>query len=129
ACLVGAEPAVQDGAAAYFLREALGAPAEELAACEGLLYALQREGDFGSGDSTLEGAWLDTQEPIRKLAAALSWRTAAEKPRPVTELIAGLAAAIAGMDAAYAELRAAAGLEPATWPGAELPALATRPLV
>ncbi|HLU64814.1 MAG TPA: hypothetical protein VKZ63_00975 [Kofleriaceae bacterium] len=121
ACLVGPDPGSSDGQEAMLLRAALAAEdiTASLASCHDEIVGLRPGTDYTAG-AEVDAAWEEVEEAWKALGEAHAWRTARKPNKPIAELHAALARAVAGMDEAHAELRARADLDPVDHPGRPL---------
>jgi hypothetical protein len=121
-CLMGPKPASNKTSEALAVREMLPDPWQR-DTCTGLISKLTRGSAPDTGYPAIEAAWVDLDKAASKAASAFATHISA----PVLDKDP-LPAALDGLDAARAKLRASADLPAAAASGAALPAATLLPL-
>ncbi len=117
-CLVGANPSVQSAGYAYLMYEATHTKERRrLAPCNAFLRKLRRPGKEASGDAKVEKSWDNVKKATKKLTNAYALAVDTSSMRPTAERRKRMAAALDGMDAAYAKLLSDSKMDPAPPPG------------
>lgn len=121
-CFFGSKSRSSDPRDAVILRELTDPQlSTEIAVCEESLREARREEGPTTGDAEVEERWSEMTDARRDLAKALAIRLQVPPPRPIPVLRRDLAAAAVKAEAAYAALRATAGLEPDPLDGEPVP--------
>jgi hypothetical protein len=120
ACLIGGEPTLASAGQSFLMYEAMHPDQNDrLRACEQHMRKMVRPGDESTGSDIIEKSWDNLRDATKKLVGAYALMIDPSTLRPLGTRRARMAAAIDGVDEAFARLRQDSKLEPAPMPAGQ----------